>query len=636
MNRVYWCESKRTCWRSVKDRKKFVLMMAREEIINEDMDTASGLLKACGAVGHAGCFKMQADEADLVGHLTPVIRVGGEEDTVAELIEWPHLKGARVEYPTGSSRFREFCKARSSINGIWGHAFGYRGNFFRTCSVSQGGDYLYFLPDLAKEKKCRHLGDEVSLEYVKGTVKDSRTDGFFLLFSPVQLWVDAAFVQFVQECYEYDWGLPDTIELQFLGSYPCIRNPEWEMGFICECLQRSDEEPLELNNRTITKVSRKESLIDAVSREGIELEAVLKEIEISRFKSVASKDEKVKRSQAKRRMAGKIASSMEEKLSTPKLNTPLKLARLNEMPDGPVDMATIFSTVVRNLAKRKAVKRGDAPRSVTSDSVDDSSKRRKVISPTKLQVVLDENDKIAEGANLRPHFEVKAGLLGEQCQAKAREKMGAVIDDEIGRLSWKRGSPSSRGEKNKLEENLTRERETFQLEREKERKAAALKLKEVRAENKDEAERLVTASATSRNNLAGKLYQLRYTKAEIMAFSEGNYEKMEIMDKEEVEEREDGQNVAEKTAVDNQETINQYEDRLDDNVKLSLKLEEAKRQVEEKTAAILSRDLALNQLTSELAELKEKAVSGSRHEAELAEYRIRALNELAEYKYVIV
>ncbi|KAF6168262.1 hypothetical protein GIB67_011647, partial [Kingdonia uniflora] len=73
--------------------------------------------------------------------------------------------------------------------------------------------------------------------------------------------------------------------------------------------------------------------------------------------------------------------------------------------------------------------------------------------------------------------------------------------------------------------------------------------------------------------------------------------------------------------------IYQYEDRLDDNVKLSLKLEEAKRQVEQKTAAILSRDLALNQFTNELADLKEKAMSVFRHEAELAEYRIRALNE---------
>ncbi|KAF6157829.1 hypothetical protein GIB67_003729, partial [Kingdonia uniflora] len=373
------------------------------------------------------------------------------------------------------------------------------------------------------------------------------------------------------------------------------------------------------------KVSRKESFIDVVAREGNELEAVLKELEISRFKRVASKDNNVRRSQVKMRLAGKTPGSMEEKLSTPELNTPMKLARLNEILDGPVDMATVSSTVE----------------------------------------ALEESDKIAEGANLRPYFKVEAGLLEDKCQAKAREKMVAVMDDEFKKfaralrdvqlgfqdrsMKLEKRISQLKGEKNQLEENLTRE--SFPV-RAGERKGR-------------------------------KLYKPGYTKAEIMAFSEGNYEEMEIMDEEEVEEREDGLNVAEMTVVDNQETINQeieslrlrvvdlegllevekkssaelqeldvarereehtllynaeyaeeyevlfsqYEDRLDDNVKLSLKLEEAKKQVEEKTVTILSRDLALNQLTSELAELKEKAASGSRHEAELAKYRIRALNE---------
>ncbi|KAF6136943.1 hypothetical protein GIB67_005325 [Kingdonia uniflora] len=311
----------------------------------------------------------------------------------------------------------------------------------------------------------------------------------------------------------------------------------WVSG---ECLQRSDEEPLELNNRIITKginykVLKKESFIDVVVREGNELKAVLKELEISWFKRVASKDD--------------------------------KLVWLNEIPNGPVNMATVSSTVVRNLAKRKAVKRGAAPRSVTLVSVDDSSKRRKVTSPTKSHEVLEESDKIAEVADLRPRFEVEAGILEEQCRAKAREKMVGVMDDEFKKLAralrdvqlgfqdrsmeLEKRISQLKGEKNQLEENLARERGAFPLEREKEREAAVLKLKEVRAESEAEAERLVTASVISWNNLAGKLYQLRYTKAEIMAFSEGNYEEMEIMDEEEVEEREDGLNVAEKTVADN-------------------------------------------------------------------------------------
>ncbi|KAF6173846.1 hypothetical protein GIB67_039797 [Kingdonia uniflora] len=536
MNCVYWSESMHICWRSVEDRKKFVMMMAREDIIIEDMDVAAGLLKACGVVGHTG----------------------DEEDIVAELIEWPRLKGSRVEYPTGSSRFRELCKAKSIIDGIWGN-----------------------------------LGDEVSLEYVQGVVKDSRTDGFCCylaqfdygltlplsnLAKSVMNLIGACLAQlncnfweviFLCETLNGRWVASgsekrimakDFLEYYAVkyvtatnGAYLCSSSTRlcffdlssvgrvwndnllWESG---ECLQWSDKEPLELNNRTITKginckVSRKESFIDIAAREGTELKVLLKELEISRFKRVASKDDKVRRSQVKRRLVGKMPGSMEEKLTTSELNIPLKLARLIEIPDGPVDMATVSSIVVWNLAKRKATKRGAAPRSVSSVSVDDSSKRRKVIFPTKLQEMLEECDKIAEGADLRPYFEVEADLLEEQCRAKAREKMVAVMDDEFKKfaralkdvqlgsqdrsMELEKKISQLEGRKNQLEEKLTRERVDFQLEREKEKEAAALKLKRVRAESEAEAKRLVT----------------------------------------EVEEREGGLNTTEKTDTDNQETINQ-------------------------------------------------------------------------------
>ncbi|KAF6172051.1 hypothetical protein GIB67_029469 [Kingdonia uniflora] len=530
----------------------------------------------------SGCA--MADEVDFVGHLSPVIGVGDEEDVIAELEEWPHLEGSRVEYPTGSSRFREFCKAKCSIDRIWGHAFGYRGNFFRTCSVNQGGDYLYLLPDLTKEKKYRRLGDEVSLEYVQGVVKDNQTDGFYYYLA------------------HYDYGLTPPLSnlaksvMNMIGDCPTQLNCNfWEVILVCETL--NERWAASGSERRITakdfleyyavkyatatdgincKVLRKESFIDVAAREGTELEAVLKKLEISRFKRVASKDDKVRRSQVKRRMAGKNPGTMEEKLLTSELNTPLKLARLNEMPDGPVDMATVSNTVVWNLAKKNAVKRGAASRSVTSDSVDDSSKRRKVTSPTKSQVVLEESYKITEGADLRPHFEVEAGLLEEQCRAKAREKMVVVVDDEF-----------------------------------------------------------------KKNNLAGKLYQLRYRKAEILAFSERNYEEKEFMDEEKVEEMEDCLNVAEKTAVDSQEIIDQKIEssrlrvvdlegplEVEKISSAELQLEEAKSQVEDMIVTILSRDLALNQLTSELPELKEKVASGFWHETELAEYCIRALNNV--------
>ncbi|KAF6169466.1 hypothetical protein GIB67_004747, partial [Kingdonia uniflora] len=205
------------------------------------------------------------------------------------------------------------------------------------------------------------------------------------------------------------------------------------VGHLSPLIRVGDEEDTvaELVEWPRPKGSRVEYPTDAVAKEDTELEDVFKELEISRFKRVASKDDKIKRSQGKRRMTGKTLGSMEEKLLTPELNTSLKLARLNKMPDGLVDMVTVSSTVVLNIAKRKAIKRGDASRYVMSDSVDDSSKRKKVTSPTKLQVVLEESDKIAEGADLRPRFEVEASLLEEQCRAKAREKMVAVVDDEF-------------------------------------------------------------------------------------------------------------------------------------------------------------------------------------------------------------
>ncbi|KAF6169582.1 hypothetical protein GIB67_043299 [Kingdonia uniflora] len=630
MNRVYWSESIRICWRSVEDCKEFVMMMEREKIINEDKDMALGLLKACGAKGTPVALNASIFEIGVIDCCIFEFLKWDEEDIVAELVEWPRLKGSRVEYPMGYSRFREFSKAKSSVDGFRGHAFGYRGNFFRTCWVRQGGDYLYLLPDLAKEKKCRRLGDKVSLEYVLGVVKESRTDSFccysaqfdygltlplYNLAKNVMNMIGACSAQLncnfwevilVCETYNERWatsgsesritanGFLEYYAVKFVtttdGAYlsssylrPCFfdlssagrvwnDNLLWMSG---ECLQWSDEEPLELNNRTIIKeisykVSRKESFIDSVAKEGTELEVVLKKLGINRFKGVASKDDKVRRSQAKRRMAGKTPGFMEENMLTPELNTPLKL----------------FARALRGV-----------------------------------QLVLQDRS--------------------------------IELERRISQLE---------GEKNQFEESLTREREAFQLDLENEREAAALKLKEVRAESVAEAERLVSGSATSRNNFAGMLYQLRYTKAEILAFSEGNYEEKEIVDEEEVVEMEDGLNVAEKTVVDNQETINQeieslclrvvdleglleveksssadlqYEDRLDDNVKLSLKLEESKSQVEDKTATLLSRDLALNQLINELAKLKERVASGSWYDAELAEYRIRELNdEISGMKYL--
>ncbi|KAF6150114.1 hypothetical protein GIB67_035724 [Kingdonia uniflora] len=503
------------------------------------------------------------DEVDLVRHLSPVIGVGDEEDTVTKLVEWPRLKGSRVEYPTGSSRFRDSGRPKVVYMGSGGTPSDIGViSLGLAVSVKEGITSICCLIWL-KKRSTAQFNYRLTLPLSNLAKSVMNMIGAF----PAQLNCNFWEVILVCETLNERWAVSgserritfkDFLEYYAMkyvtttdGAYhsssssrPCF--------FDLSSAGRVWNDNLLWVSGINRKVSWKESFIDVIARKDTELEAVLKELEISRFKRVANKDDKVRRSQAKRRMVEKTPDTMEVKLLTLELNTPLKLAWLNKMPDGPVDMATVFSTVM----------------------------------------VFEETDKIAEEADLRPHFEVEASLLEEQCRAKAREKMVVIVDDDF-----------------------------------------------------------------KKNNLAGKLYQLRYTKAKILAFSEGNYEEKEIMDEEEVEEMEDGLNVDEKTAADNLETIDQkeldaarerkeqillynaeyaeeyealisqYEDRLDNNVKLSLKLEEAKSQVKDRTATILSRDLALNQLTSELAELKEKAASGSRHEAELAEYCIRALND---------
>ncbi|KAF6157514.1 hypothetical protein GIB67_004452 [Kingdonia uniflora] len=284
-------------------------------------------------VSTSGCAK--ADEVDLVRHLSPVIGVGDEEDIVAELVEWPRLKGSRVEYAMGCSRFREFfILVCETLNEIW---------------AASGSESRITAKDFL---------EYYAVKYV------TTTDGAYLSSSSSR---------------------PCFFDLASAGRV-WNNNILWVSG---ECLQQSNEEPLELNNRTITKgisckVSRKESFIDFVAKEGTELE---------------------------------------------------------------------FARVLRGVQ------------------------------------------------------------LGLQDRSIELERRISQLEEE----------------KNQFEESLTREREAFQLELKKEMEAAALKLKEVRAESVAEAERLVSASATSRNNLAEKLYQLRYTKAEILAFSEGNYEEKEIV-----------------------------------------------------------------------------------------------------------
>ncbi|KAF6170899.1 hypothetical protein GIB67_014716 [Kingdonia uniflora] len=596
INRVYWSESMRICWRSVEDRKEFIMMMAREEIINEDKDITSGLLKACGLKGTPVASNASILEIGVIDCFLPKRYDMPDRFRRADGL----VQESRTVYSKTQNRqrFGEMCIRGKDKRKIVSRSL--------YCEQREEAEIEEVLKKLQKLSKLvwtnavdSHSGVGAQFDYGLALPLSNLAKSVMNMIGacPVQLNYNFWEVILVCETLNERWaasGSVSRIAAQDFFKYYAVKFVTTTSGAYLSsrssrpCFFDLSSAGRVWNDNLLwvsgecnkgSKVLRKESYIDSVAMEGIELEVILKKIGINRFKRVASKDDKVRRSQAKRRMAGKTSGSMEENMLTLELNTPLKLAWLNEMPDGPVDMATVSSTVVRNLAKGKAVKRGVVSRFATSDSVDDSSKRKKVTPPAMSQVVLEESVKIAKGADLRPHFEVKTGLMEEQCRAKVREKGVTVVEDEFKKL-----------------------------ELEKEREAAALKLKEVKAESVAEAE----------ETLPAEVY-----KGEDFVFSKGNYEEKEIVDEEEVEEMGDGLNVAKKTVADNQETIDQ----------LSLKLKEAKSQVKDKTTTLLSKDLALNQLISELAELKERAASGSRHDAELAEYRIRALNnEISDMK----
>ncbi|KAF6168845.1 hypothetical protein GIB67_041729 [Kingdonia uniflora] len=233
-------------------------VFGQEEIINEDMDEAAGLLKACGVVGHTVIF---------------------------------------------------VCKTQ---NGRW---------------AASGSE---------KRITAKDFLEYYVVKYVK------ITNGAYLCSSSAK---------------------PCFFELSLAGL---------SVSYVAEVYARINCE-----------VSRKESFIDIVAREGTGLEVALKESS-----------------------RGSMKFGMGQS------------AR-------PQSLALLYGT----WAKRKAVKRAAARCSLSLVSVDDSSKRWKVVSPPKSQEMLEESNKIVEGADLRPRFEVEADLLEEQCRAKAREKMVAVMDD---------------------------------------------------------------------------------------------------------------------------------------------------------------------------------------------------------------
>ncbi|KAF6170770.1 hypothetical protein GIB67_015722 [Kingdonia uniflora] len=83
-------------------------------------------------------------------------------------------------------------------------------------------------------------------------------------------------------------------------------NVIWVKG---NCLQRDDEEPLDLRFRIVKQsvkstVERKKSLLDEIAKEETELKLLLEGLSLSRKKKVDSKSDKIRKAQSTRSMAG--------------------------------------------------------------------------------------------------------------------------------------------------------------------------------------------------------------------------------------------------------------------------------------------------------------------------------------------
>ncbi|KAF6166867.1 hypothetical protein GIB67_026646 [Kingdonia uniflora] len=113
------------------------------------------------------------------------------------------------------------------------------------------------------------------------------------------------------------WG--EELSRQWWGIFLCERNSAsllrseligraWNDSVIWvngNCLQRNDEEPLDLLFRTVkqspkSQVGRKDSLLDEVAEKEVDLEFVLEGLGLSRKKRVGSKSKKVQKSQSTR------------------------------------------------------------------------------------------------------------------------------------------------------------------------------------------------------------------------------------------------------------------------------------------------------------------------------------------------
>ncbi|KAF6157124.1 hypothetical protein GIB67_041585, partial [Kingdonia uniflora] len=205
----------------------------------------------------------------------------------------------------------------------------------------------------------------------------------------------------------------------------------WVKG---DYLQRQDEEPMKLLYRTVkkspqSKVTKKESLLDTVAREEVELEVVLKEFCIYRYNR---------------------ANSMSEKKAT-------------ELDFADVWKATTSSKFTLKFPKKKAGKRDSTSRTTGSGKVEGDAKKRRVDPPTKFigaKVVESrpfEEDEL-QAVEDRVILAARKGVKEMSASAQlGLSKMGIYLGIEEGKPKLKNG-------KVELQKNVARLKSDLVLE----------------------------------------------------------------------------------------------------------------------------------------------------------------------------
>ncbi|KAF6134807.1 hypothetical protein GIB67_002208 [Kingdonia uniflora] len=215
-----------------------------------------------------------------------------ESDNEGEggLEQFSGFTGQLVSYPPSSDAFRKFCKAKVVVGG----------------SEYFDGDVR---SDLSEGFLCylSQLEYGLSLPLTNLAKRIMNTIGVCPVQMNGNMWELYEVKNFKASGGSYLCASVTRRRFFNLNSAGRSRNDNiiWVK---VNCLQRDDDEPLDLRFRSVKKnvkstVENKESPLDEVTEEEAELELILRELSMSRKKRVDSRSNKVRKAQSTRSMA---------------------------------------------------------------------------------------------------------------------------------------------------------------------------------------------------------------------------------------------------------------------------------------------------------------------------------------------